>query len=82
MCDCVYSLPQVQKHMDMLRRERETAALVAVRDAFPDLGAAVCIVALEVGDPLSALYVCVPPMSWPHGLSDGSSVSCTQKRKS
>ena len=34
--------------MDMLRRERETAALVAVRDAFPDLGAAVCIVALEV----------------------------------
>ncbi len=41
-------LPQVQKHMDMLRRERETAALVAVRDAFPDLGAAVCIVALEV----------------------------------
>ena len=45
--DCVWR-PQVQKHMDMLRRERETAALVAVRDAFPDLGAAVCIVALEV----------------------------------
>ncbi len=48
MCQRFVFLPQVQKHMDMLRRERETAALVAVRDAFPDLGAAVCIVALEV----------------------------------
>ena len=34
--------------MDMLRKEKENNALVAVRDAFPDLGAAVCIVALEV----------------------------------
>lgn len=38
----------MQRHLEKLRKEKESSALVAVQDAFPDLGPAVCIVALEV----------------------------------
>ena len=53
---------QVQRHLEKLRKEKESSALVAIQDAFPDLGPAVCIVALEVRPPayrIHGLYLSV-----------------------